>query len=131
MMDYIKLSESGAKKICGQAGCIACYPCGHTNKATTYGLDLLNKDHTVCPLAKYNVPEEKNAKPWNERPYEETTPTDDEMFALCARCDNTDGIELCGDHIEVNPKDAMLCMDCPVYIVRESIAETEAEIRMG
>ena len=127
-MDFLKLSESGAKKICGQGQCVCSYPCGHDNKEK-HTLPLINPEHTECPLAKYNVTPDSTTTPWYKRPASETVVTDDEMFALCARCENTNGVEICGDYMEVNPIDHSRCYDCPVHVTRECIAENQAEAR--
>lgn len=129
-MNFEKCALSGAQKICGPGGCLCGYPCSrpeHKEKSFK-PLDLFGPS-TVCPLEKYPVTHD--TRHWTERTFDESNPTQDEFFALCALCDNTGDVEIAGDEMTVTPIDFKRCMDCPVHIMRENIEENRAEARMS
>lgn len=129
-MDFEKYANSGAQKICGQGGCLCGYPCSRPeHKEKNFKPLPLIGSSSECPLEKYPVIHD--TRHWTERTREESTPTEDEFFALCARCNNTGDIELAGDSMTVRPIDFKKCIDCPVHMTRESIEEAAAEARMS
>lgn len=123
-MDFKKLAESGAKKVC-TADCHLHFECGHPDKEPWPGskpLFGLEK----CPLEKYHVQHEKDKKPWWEIPRSEAEPSQNELFALCAQCSNS-VVKKTDDGYELEPKIFNMCMDCPVEHVRECLDEGAAE----
>jgi hypothetical protein len=80
----------------------------------------------VCPLAKYEIKPEKNLPDWWKAPREYFEPTEHELFALCASCENCTVVER-GDYLEAETKDWKVCLDCPVHSYTECITENAAE----
>ena len=122
---------SGAMKICGTGQCLCNYNCGHSNRVGSV-LRMIGTV-TTCPLAKYNIQPEANAKPWWEMSREEREVQGKEFFALCGTCEYgeirmVDGEECAG------PKEESfmtVCIDCPVKSVWDTYQETAAEARMS
>ena len=119
-------AKSGAQKICGIGECICDYECGHPNRIGHANCSRLLTGTVECPLAKYGVKPEENPKPWWERHASEMEPTDDELFAICSCCDNTDVVET-SDEITAIRKDLYACSGCPVKMVEDAIQEARAE----
>lgn len=126
---YADEIKSGCRKLCGEGTCIAAFDCGHPKNKLIHPARLLSTN-TVCPLAKYNTPPDENVKPWYERHVSETTVSGDEIFALCADCDNAEVTED-GDMYVVTRKDIHLCVDCPVKMTEECMQELAAEAMMS
>lgn len=80
----------------------------------------------ACPLAKYNITPSTETKPWWERKAEELHVTREEIFALCAECENGKVCED-ADGTYVQRKKLELCFDCPVKGVEEAMDENAAE----
>ncbi len=129
---FEKDAENAAKKICGCGECFGDYDCGHPNKAKAV-IPKLTKD-TECPLAKYHI------KPDGRTFYEklkagEAEPLDeDDLFAICACCEYTDGVTENGGSYELNRTEETFykhCMDCPAHMAYEGIVETKAEAMMS
>lgn len=120
-------AKSGARKLCGAGECICDYECGHPNRKNgPFQHTPLQTGTKVCPLAKYGVKPEENPKPWWERHVSELEPTDDELFALCALCDNAD-VVMDDKYITANRKDLHACFGCPVKMAEDAIQEARAE----
>ena len=81
-----------------------------------------------CPLGKYHI--EPVTKPWTECSYADTTPTRDEIWALCAQCPQAT-TEPDGDKIIVRRLDLKNCADCPVKSCEETLQECAAEAASG
>lgn len=115
-------AQGGVKKICGN-GCIAGFSCGHPR---TRHIRLFGQE-TTCPLEKYNITDVETKIPWFER----KPVTEDELMAICVRCDHAIVKEsengLSAEYADF----ARFCIDCPVVSVRDSIAEAKAEARGG
>ena len=126
---YADEIKSGCRKLCGEGNCIAHFDCGHKKSTLVHPARPLGNS-TVCPLAKYNTPPVENVKPWYERHVSEYTVTEDEIFALCADCDNAEVTED-GDMYVVNRKDIHQCVDCPVKMTEECMQELAAEAMMS
>ena len=126
---YADEIKSGCRKLCGEGNCIAHFDCGHKKSTLVHPARPLGKS-TVCPLAKYNTQPVENVKPWYERQVSEYTVTEDEIFALCADCDNAEVTED-GDEYLLTRKEIRLCMDCPVKMVEECMQEMAAEAMMA
>ena len=121
-----QLAESGARKICGMGKCHFPFDCGHPNREGRTFPKI--GDLTECPLAKYHV--EPDTKPRNERTYAGTTPTRDEIWALCSQCPQAT-TEPDGGKIVVRRLDLMNCADCPVKGCEEALQERAAEAAGG
>ena len=124
-MNFEKLAQSGAKKLCGIGTCRACFECVHENKGD-FLLDLIGTE-TVCPLEKYHIIPEEMSEPWWKRPMQEIKVTEDEIFALCSKCKNGK-VKKEGRDMSVERPDYMKCIDCPVLSAEEAMLEAEAEI---
>lgn len=112
-----------AKKVCVN-DCPAAYPtCMKCKKV----IPLVGKEN-ICPLAKYNVPQERNPKPWHEIGAAEVMSYGD-SFALCACCEYG---KLSKDETEVTRMGfCEVCIDCPVNMCEDNLEEAEAEARMS
>lgn len=129
-MNFEKCAFSGAQKICGQGGCLCGYDCSRPDhKEPNFKPMSLLVPGNDCPLEKYPVTHD--TRHWTERTFAESSPTEDELFCLCAMCDNTGDTEINGDKMTVTPADPMRCYDCPVQMTRECIEENAAEARMS
>ena len=119
-MDIKKEALSGAQKICNSGTCISGYECGRAKDR--YQLPLFNEAF-VCPLSRYEIGKENNPH---------LAVTEDEIFALCAECENTGRITFHenGD-MTIRRKDLSVCADCIVKMIQESNAECAAEARMS
>ena len=117
-----KLLEA-ATRICTPA-CIAGYDCGKS-KAAGFGkpIPLFNKENAVCPLEKYKIEHKELSKNWLDADY----PTLEDIFLLCKYCDHRDSNMDTEDTISIENCFMTHCMDCPVQMCRESIAECDAE----
>lgn len=128
---FEELAASGAKKLCGLGTCISGFPCGHEKHSLVKPARLMSTA-PECPLAKYNVQTERDPRPWWERKRSEIEPTEEELFALCALCENGEVTELVGgEYLELERKDIRYCFDCPVAMARDGMAELSAEARMS
>ena len=123
------LAQSGAKKLCGIGDCICDYECGHLNRGTgPFKFPGPKTGTEKCPLEKYGISPEQNPKPWWERHRSEMEPSEEELFALCACCDNAD-VEAKGDTYTAHRKDLHACFGCPVKTAEEAMQEAAAEAR--
>lgn len=128
---FQELAISGAKKLCGLGTCISGFPCGHEKHNLVKPARLMSAA-PECPLAKYNIQTEHDPRPWWERNRSECEPSEEELFAICALCGNGDVTELAGgEYLELERKDIHYCLDCPVEMTREEMAEISAEARMS
>lgn len=111
-----------ACKLCNST-CIASYECSKKTKSL---LPLIGKE-TVCPLAKYDVPE----APVRDSIFGPSITMDD-LFYACADCKHAkvfaEGDEWVLDR-DASYEDA--CIDCPVQICRDNILECMAEAAMS
>lgn len=128
-MDKVEtIAASGATKICGLDKCYCSYECGHANR--TARLPLMGTE-TVCPLAKYNVEPDKDPRPWYARPASETQVTQEEIAALCEKCEHAAVVMENGTEILRRVDFETACLDCPVLGVEEVLEEGAAEARMS
>jgi hypothetical protein len=124
-MNFQKNAIIGATKLCGRTTqCLCACNCDHDNHKPIGIKPLV--EGSACPLARYNIKPEENMPSWWEAPIDYFEPTDDELFALCALCENAEVVES-GDYMTAEPKDWILCMDCPVHGFVESREEQRAE----
>ena len=131
---FDEMAENAAKKLCGKSLCLASYPCGHAKEAHCAGVSDPFADKAkdkTCPLAEYDAYQAKS-KPWYECTAEETSLSDNEIFALCARCENSavhakrdKNGKLVGLGLTRTNLDD--CLLCPVKAAEESMDECEAE----
>ena len=113
----------GAKKLCGKGSCYYDLGCGHSNNDPKWPVI---KPGATCPLAKYNIQPEEQTKPWWETPARELYIDRDEIFALCAECENGEMRED-NEGVLVHRKNLDVCMDCPVKGAEEAMDENTAE----
>lgn len=123
-----KLAISCATKLCGRGNCTCAYSCNHENKMPI-NLGLVGPV-TTCPLEKYNISPVKDTRPWWQIPREETEPSNDELFAVCAECEHGEVIED-GEYYTIEPHNYRICLDCPVRMYIDGRNEAEAEARMS
>ena len=125
--EFEGLAKSGAQKLCGYSNCIyRCFNCGHP-KAKLGGTPSLLNPNATCPVAKYQV-EDRGERDWTKCHVSEIELSQDEIFALCACCDNAD-VEEDEEYLTVQRKDLMACMDCPVKAVEDCMQECASEAR--
>lgn len=123
-MDIHETALKGAKKLCGRGPCYYNLDCGHTNNEPRW--PRIRED-AACPLVKYNITPEENPKPWWKMHTNELHVSRDEIFALCAECEN--GRNCQDDNgAYVQRKNLDLCMDCPVKGAEEAMDEASAEM---
>lgn len=115
-------AKSAVKKLCN-GGCICDFDCGKQHPAIQTGIKPGMEE---CPLAKYGVKPEEDQKLWWECHASEMELTEDELFALCSCCDNTDVVET-RDEIKAIRKDTRACMRCPVKMAEEAIQDARTE----
>lgn len=123
-------AESGAKKLCNQF-CIAPYACGNQKEPYPGAPNPVCTGET-CPVAKYHAYNTNDDKWWEHHASEQYT-SEDEIFALCALCENS--------VVKQSPEDEDVfiatrvelwkCLDCPVKMVEESMQENAAEAAMS
>lgn len=122
-------AKNGAMKLCGIGVCICEYHCGHSNKrnrpATGFVLPT-----DICPLAEYNITPKSSKDSIEDFISGRNEPTDEEFFAMCACCDNTEvdlgQFEYTARQL-VEPK----CFSCPVHMAKEAIEEMRAESQLS
>lgn len=90
---------------------------------------------TVCPLAKYEIPDTDHRKPIEINAKEHHL-SEDELFWLCAHCERSeifseteDGEEYLTLDKEASFRD--YCIDCPVQSYIDAVQERAAEARMS
>lgn len=123
---FTALAKSGAQKICGMNRCLTDFDCDHVNHDTLSIPPAGEADH-VCPLAHYGVEPSGDARPQPERAYEETTPSDDELFALCACCKHAALKSKNGEYWVERTDFFESCVSCPVMACEDSILKCRAE----
>lgn len=127
--EFGALAQSGAQKLCGYGNCIyRCFNCGH-QKAKLGGTPPLLNPNATCPVAKYQV-EDRGERDWTQCHVSEIELSGDELFALCACCDNTT-VQHDGEYLTAEKEDLKRCMDCPVHTAWECVQEAAAEARMS
>lgn len=125
--EFEGLARSGAQKLCGYSNCIyRCFDCGHPKAKLGGTPPLLNPD-ALCPVAKYQV-DDRGERDWTQCHVSEIELSQDELFALCACCDNTEVAED-GKFLTAYRKELRACMDCPVKAVEDCMQECSAEAR--
>ena len=113
-------------ELCDES-CPAAYQCHKKHDAIFAACGLMGTN-TVCPLAKYNIPETADRSCFCS-----TSITLDDLAMLCANCEHADisaanvecftlSLDRCFDKY---------CVDCPVQSMRESIQELAAEAAMS
>lgn len=112
-----------AIKLCGQGNCFSSYKCDHVNHTCHMPEKHLSADK--CPLDKYRI-EYEGKRPWWTMTYEERCPSDAELFAVCAHCENSVVSET-DDSYELELVDWEKCMYCPVHSYVECQEEAAAE----
>lgn len=121
-MNIKEYALSGAQRICCSGTCISGYECGRAKDR--YQLPLFNESF-VCPLSKYAIDPNVTVEPHE-------FVNEDELFALCAECDNTGEVKVHKDgSMSVKRVDLTMCTDCIVKMIQESNAECAAEARMS
>lgn len=122
-------AANGAAKLCKGSECIAAFQCGKEKPQAKFAMPLIGAG-TVCPLAKYKVPDRSDPRPGYEIPSSELEVTQNELFALCACCEHAILAEAENGQLVVNRLEfKSYCLDCPVKIVEDSIHECAAEAR--
>lgn len=130
MDKWRKEAIAGAQKLCGGTShCICDYKCDHSNHSNEKLVPRVGSSE-ICPLAKYAVIPERNSEPWYRLPAYHFYPTENEMFSMCAMCENST-VKHQGSYYEVVPKDRLQCFDCPVYAYREYEGEVATEAACG
>lgn len=122
-MDFLKLAESGAKKICTK-DCHLHFDCGHPDKDPWPGFVPLFGTEK-CPLEKYHV--QHDSESFSCGDIRAVEPTDDELTALCGACSNGSIVFDKDGSPKAIADNWRKCMDCPVEHTRESIEEERAE----
>lgn len=112
-----------AIKLCGRGDCFSSYRCNHVNHTCHMPEKYLSSDK--CPLDKYRI-EYEGRLPWWSTPIEELHPSDAELFAVCAHCDNSIVGED-GDCYTLETINWEKCMYCPVHSYIECQEEAAAE----
>lgn len=126
---FSQAAASGAKKICN-GSCISGIPCNRPEMKASFPAPQrpFNPGNTNCPLSVYPVC--KQTKPWYECRREELEPSQDEIFSLCALCENSNVTED-GDSYVLERVSLKNCMDCPVKMCEENMQELAAEAAMS
>lgn len=123
--ELVQVAKDASKKICNPS-CISCFDCGH-NKACMSNCMPKVSSMKDCPLEKFNA-YQAEIKPWYKQNRSDREITEYELFAICACCENS-VVTVDDDLQEYNleRKDFLLCCDCPVKSVEDSMAEISAE----
>ena len=113
-------------ELCDEA-CPAAYECHKKHDAVFAACGLMGAE-TVCPLAKYNVPETAERSSFCF-----ASITLDDLAMLCVNCEHAD-ISSDNDECFTLSIDRCFnthCIDCPVQSMREGIQELAAEAAMS
>ena len=116
----LRLSDTGAKKVCAIGECSAAYTCDHANHVhrdrLKYGSD------TICPLAKYDCKPEDVPKTWYRHPHSKMTPTAMELWAICPLCPHAEVEEEEYGYRLIRRDKSTACQDCPVLHMEDKIS---------
>jgi hypothetical protein len=132
MIDIESLAKAAAAKICTRR-CTASYTTcerAASQKPFVVGrLPLIGKG-TVCPLAKYNVPDTPLKPFYMVRRNE--LPTVYDCLYLCANCKHATATVTANGDLRVR-KDGFheYCIDCPSQHIYDAIKESQAEGMMS
>lgn len=134
---FAEEAKENAKEICGSGTCMACFKCGHTNKASNNGMHEMPRygKGETCPLEKYNVtPDTRSfAEKLMAGAVKNLEPAD--ISLICACCEHAEvAINEDDDCYEIQKtEDAHhdYCMDCPANSCMETIMEGIAEAGMS
>lgn len=134
---FVEEAKENAKEICGSGTCMACFKCGHTNKASNNGMYEMPRHGKgeTCPLEKYNVtPDTRSfAEKLMAGAVKCLEPAD--ISSICACCEHADvTIDDEGNCYNIQKTDDAYynyCMDCPANSYMEGIMEGIAEARMS
>lgn len=113
--------EDTVKKVCGYGTCFCGYDCGHTNKAPRV-VPIMGTE-TMCPLAEFHV--EPDGRSYFDRAPEENALSLEDLWEVCYACPHA---TVSGDLVTLTDF-SIVCLDCPIQAVRETLNECEAESR--
>lgn len=125
--------HEAAMKFC-RKGCPANYKnCARCQEVQLAKVQMIGTN-SVCPLAKYAVPEQSEVSDFIKRLA--SLPDINDCDVLCMACEHC-GVEDRGEHFILSLGHGDLdeyrnyCLDCPVGMAREHIQESSAEARMS